>query len=294
MSCIDGFELELPFEQPQLVVDAMINTEGTKITIGWSRPVEGGCFYYDPFTGKTPVSCEDLSDPPYAVTGNITITEEGTGISSFLLLEMKDKYGFKNYTSAFKGTPGKKYLLHIEVDYQNIKSVYESEAYMHVTPSIYKMSYEIREGDIGKQNSFVPLIYFIEPKQEKNYYLFQLCEASAEGVPIYCGHSRVWSYSLMDDVFLPEHVMGLSIDDGATIAKYGQFYPYHAYPGVGTMVKMYSVERETYQFYKDLIDQFNNDGGAYTHTPATPRGNITGGAIGLFRAVHESRGIVYQ
>jgi hypothetical protein len=50
---------------------------------------------------------------------------------------------------------------------------------------------------------------------------------------------------------------------------------------------MYSVDRKTYHFYKALIDQFNNDGGAFSPTPATPDGNISGNAIGIFRALEK-------
>jgi hypothetical protein len=103
---------------------------------------------------------------------------------------------------------------------------------------------------------------------------------------------RVWSYSLIQDTFLPEEVTGLSIDDGASIAKYAEFYPTPD-PNYGAEVKMHSVDAVTYYFYKALIDQFNNDGGAYTPTPATPKGNITGDAVGLFRALHKSSASVF-
>jgi hypothetical protein len=56
---------------------------------------------------------------------------------------------------------------------------------------------------------------------------------------------------------------------------------------------MYSVTKEIYEFYKALLNQFNNDGGAYAPTPTQPQGNITGGAIGLFRAYDESSAEVY-
>jgi hypothetical protein len=135
----------------------------------------------------------------------------------------------------------------------------------------------------------VPLISFREPGEE-NFYLFQLCYIS--GGWVYCGHGRVWSYSLIADTFLPEEVRGLSIDDGATIAKYAEFYP-PPEPNSGVQVRMYSVDRRTYDFYKALISQFDNDGGAYAPTPAMPKGNISGNGIGLFRALEESSASVY-
>jgi len=51
-----------------------------------------------------------------------------------------------------------------------------------------------------------------------------------------------------------------------------------------------------YDFYKSLIDQFGNDGGAYSPTPATAKtakGNISGNGIGLLRALEDSSASVY-
>ena len=156
------------------------------------------------------------------------------------------------------------------------------------TPPITDITYTIRKGDVGKSDNLVPLISFTDPP-ERNFYLFRLCAQEGGN---YCGNSRVWPYSLIADTFLPSNVTNLSIDDGAAIAKYAEFYP-RPHPGTGVQVRMYSVDENTYFFYKGLIDQFNNDGGAYTPTPSTPRGNVSGDGIGLFRAIQESRATVY-
>lgn len=77
------------------------------------------------------------------------------------------------------------------------------------------------------------------------------------------------------------------MDDGATVAKYANFYP-HASRGEEVEVQMFSVDEITYKFYKSLLSQFNNDGGAYYPSPSSPPGNISNGAIGLFRATQLS------
>ena len=91
---------------------------------------------------------------------------------------------------------------------------------------------------------------------------------------------------------MPESVKGLSIDNGATVAKYAQFYPSPG-AGVGVIVKMYSIDKLTYFYYKNLLDQFTNDGGAYSPMPSSPKGNISGDALGIFRALQESSATVY-
>lgn len=77
-----------------------------------------------------------------------------------------------------------------------------------------------------------------------------------------------------------------------SIAKYAEFYP-PPQMNFGAQVRMYSVNSEIFDFYKSLISQFDNDGGAYAPTPAMPRGNISGNGIGLFRAFDESSASVY-
>lgn len=293
--CIDEYEMTIPFDEPMLYVDALISSQESlsSITIGWSHATGNGCFYEDSF-GKVWIPCEpDPSTGPQKVNGNLLITERPTGNIYEYAFSMADRKGFVIIQPQFKGVPGRTYVMDMDVTYNGTTEHYHAESRMLDTPSIDKISYEIRKGDIGKEDNFVPLISFSEPQNEKNFYLFQLCSGTSDGsIPIYCGNSRVWSYSVISDNFLPSDVEGLSIDDGATVAKYAQFYP-HVYPGMGAIVKMYSVDRTTYEFYKSLLEQFSNDGGAYSPTPATPQGNISNNALGLFRALHESSAVVY-
>jgi hypothetical protein len=55
-------------------------------------------------------------------------------------------------------------------------------------------------------------------------------------------------------------------------------------PGSDFEIKMYSVTKEAYDFYKALISQFRNDGGVYSPTPASAPTNIDNNALGFFRA----------
>ena len=287
-SCIDEYEIHLPSEPPRIVIDGLIsNREGESyVTIGWSTGVDFSCTnrFGDP--GK----CEpDTFDGPYKVNGLVRIIENNGARSVELPFQMNDKEGMILVKPDITGTPGYKYALEVEIDYDGASEYYTASTGMLASPEITDITYEIREGDVGKKHNIVPLISFADPGEE-NFYLFQVCSIDAGW--IYCGNSRVWSYSLIADTFLPAEVEGLSIDDGASIAKYAEFYP-PPHPNFGVQVRMYSVSREIYDFYKSLISQFDNDGGAYAPTPAMPRGNISGNGIGLFRALDESSASVY-
>jgi hypothetical protein len=84
----------------------------------------------------------------------------------------------------------------------------------------------------------------------------------------------------------------LSVDDGASIVKYAQFYPSPEFDSE-VLVRMFSIDKATFDFYKSLLYQFNNDGGAFSPTPAAQRGNTSNGGIGLFRALDESTATVF-
>ena len=287
--CIDNTELTLPFDEPMLVVDAMISNKSDEsyIKIGWSAPIGSICN-----DGFIVGECEiDNSTGPYKVTGSATVRDEVTGEQNILQIFMKDKKGLIELKPTLTGKPGHLYTLNIMINYEGAVSTYFAESTMKMTPTIDKIGYVIRKGDIGKSDNLVPLISFRDDPLETDYYLFQLCDVHPGG-NINCAKSRVWPYSFISDRFLPEYVQDLSIDDGASVARYAEFYPM-ADSNFGALVKMYSVSRETYEFYKTLLEQFNSDGGAFSPTPSSPKGNIKG-ALGHFAALHESSAVIFQ
>jgi len=285
--CLDEREIDLPSDDPKIVIDALLSniSDQSYVNIGWTAKVNSRCT--DNFGNV--VQCQpETFNGPFKVKGKITLIEENTSTKVELPFNMDDKKGMIQIKPNIQAVPGYDYSIEVRVDYENKVETYSAKTTALPTPEIEDISYVIRRGDIGKSDNMVPRISFTDPAV-KNFYLFQLCSIYRGSIT--CGNSRVWSYSLIADTFLPEHVKGLSIDDGASIAKYAEFYP-PPEPDFGAQVKMYSVDEVTYDFYKSLIDQFNNDGGAYSPTPSTVKGNFTGNSIGLFRAVQESSAIV--
>jgi hypothetical protein len=292
--CIDEFDVKLPFDESKLVADILISSEPdeSSISIGWSFPTGGDCLGDGPF-GPQPVSCGSDSSSGQNETTCIVSIQDLDADQSWTYEFVTEKKSFYQFKPELLGVAGHTYSLKITVTSGNEEHIYTAQTTMLRTPNIDDIAYEIRKGDVGKDDNFVPLISFKEPRNERNYYLFQLCEAYRNSGP-FCGmNSRVWNYSTLSDDFLPEDVKRLSIDDGATVAKYAEFYP-HVHQDVGARVRMFSVSKEIYSFYNVLIDQFNSDGGAYSPTPGAPKGNINGeNVIGLFRAVHPTSGVIF-
>jgi hypothetical protein len=289
--CIEFLEVDLPGEEPRLIIEALLSDRESfsKISIGWGYASGTLCGSNDPFADE----CEaDMVSPNPKVRGIVKIAEEN-GSEFVYNFQMADRQGYARLpiSNSLTGEPGKRYTMDVEITYQGKTTVYHAESMMRTTPSISSITYEIRKGEIGKSDDFVPLISFNEPSASREYYLFTLCSFfSNAAIPsAECsGNSRVWNYSVLPDTFLPANVINLSIDNGATVAKYADFYP-AAEPGYTIAeVHMYSIDKVTYEFYKSLLDQFNDDGGAYSPSPGTPVGNFNNGAIGIFSAIQLS------
>jgi hypothetical protein len=60
------------------------------------------------------------------------------------------------------------------------------------------------------------------------------------------------------------------------------------YPAGAFAVFMVSVDKDAYLYFKALSQQVVNDGGVYHPASATPPGNISNGALGLFFGCSET------
>jgi len=126
----------------------------------------------------------------------------------------------------------------------------------------------------------IPLIYFRDPANVKNYYLIHYL------IDGFMGNNRVWPYSVLDDKYITEYVNGLEVDDGQS-ADGKDFYN-ELSSGTEVTVVLESINYSTYNFYKGIIDQFSADGGAFSSIPSTPISNIDG-ALGHFKTSYVSQ-----
>jgi hypothetical protein len=173
-------------------------------------------------------------------------------------------------TTKIRGKPGKTYQLSVQHKGKN----YEAESVMMAVPEIDSVNFKeiiIKEAD--GTTAMVPIIYFTDPADEKNYYLFD----------INTWNYGWWTQSVLDDKFLDPEKQGINIDDGFEPSWWRVNY----FNGGGEFVMTISMEsltREGYDYYKGLITQFSNDGGVYSPSPSSPKSNFSNGALGFFRA----------
>jgi hypothetical protein len=193
-------------------------------------------------------------------------------------------------TTKITGVPGHTYKLTVRVDNKE----FHASAYMPFVPALDSVKIGEVEAVAGGDKGLMPLVYFNEPQQEKNYYMLQhndvrdyIYDNPALG---YISHTL--PYVVDDDLLLP-YVKGLPV----RIIKTGHhpccdFYFPYLFPGYPVQVKLGAITKETYEYFKVLTNQLHVDGNVYKPVPASPMGNISGGAQGFFYATHVSYKLV--
>lgn len=291
-ACSEKYDINTTSFIPKVVVNGLVtSTDGpyyVRLTKSTSQASNGnyGTYYDDaePIQDALIIITDDigtidtltplLSDSlkfDYNI-GYFTIIHNDTILLSDF--QYYEKGGFYR-TNSIKGVPGRTYNLCIN----NNGDEYFAEAYMPPVPEIDSLSYTIKISEKDGQEYYVPLLYFSEPQNVKNYYLIKLCEVGfCDNLLAAC---RNWEYSILSDEFLEPYVNGLNVDDGASPDGM-DFYPFSNW--IPVRVSLYSLTYEAYEFYKALISQFENDGGTFKPSPASPPSNISNGALGIFRA----------
>jgi hypothetical protein len=194
-------------------------------------------------------------------------------------LFLKDPAGF-NYNRGFYktrhliGIPGRTYSMKVISKGKE----YKASAFMPPVPDIDSVGFVKKI--LEKDNSvyIIPLLYFSEPQGIKNYYLIQLNDDISIRT---FSASTLWQFSILSDEFLQPYVNGLNISQGETprSVEYPIFWE-----GDSIYVALSSLTQNAYEFYKILLQQFKNDGGAYQPSPGSPPTNMSNGALGYFRA----------
>jgi hypothetical protein len=179
------------------------------------------------------------------------------------------------YTTRIQGRPGNKYSLMI--NYKN--SIIQAAEEMPSVPVIDSVQFREQFLEKDGQNYYVPFLYFKEPKDQTNFYMFNFGSDNLYNL-IY-GSGRVWNFSILNDTYLKEYVYGFNLDDGASPIGFVDFWYFNK--GDKARIRMLSLSENAYYYYQALLKQFENDGGAYSPTPASPPSNLSGNALGYFR-----------
>lgn len=310
-SCVEDFDLKRPAAESRIVVDGLITNQPGPYYIRLTKSKVGNITtseisnneLVDPITDAIVVVSDNLGEVDtlkyldwnekeytydYRLWKFIKVIKDQSGeiIDTIFLADPMNynKRGFYK-TSHLKGILGSTYFLNVKYK----EKEYVSSAYMALVPAIDSIGYLFKKSEIiGKSDRYIPLLYFAEPQGIKNYYLIQL----QDDIFAQSGYGNSeWQFSILSDTYLEPYVYGLNVSTGFS-PRGENFYPNYA-EGDSIYVALNSLTKEGYNYYKNIIDQFGNDGGAYKPTPASPPGNISNGGLGLFRASAVSEGRTY-
>lgn len=272
VGCVEDFYLKLQNADPRLVVE------------GWITNKPGP--YYILLT-KSKIGAFATPDQSYinnselVKDASVIISDDSGQIDTLKFIQANDNSDprdkwFHGYykTSKLKGIPSHTYVLKIKVWGKE----FEASAYMPPVPEIDSLRYSMKIAEKDGAQYYVPLLNFKEPQGTQDYYLVQL---KNEFSPYLVVNTAIWQYSIFSDILMNPYVSNLNISLGTN--PRGITYPiYHE--GDSIYVALSSLTKEGYYYYKAILEQFENDGGAYKPTPTSPPGNIRNGGLGLFRA----------
>jgi hypothetical protein len=291
-ACSEEYEINTTTFNPKIVVNGLITSTNGPYYVRLTKsicqtPPSNYSTHYD--------DAEPIQDALVIITDDIGTVDTLTPLLSdslrfeynkgyFIIIhsdtilvsdfQYYEKGGFYR-TNIINGVPGRTYNLYIN----NNGNEYFAEAYMPHVPEIDSLSYVKKISEKDGREYYIPLLYFSEPQNVKNYYLIRLCEVGLCN-NLYAAN-RNWEFSVLSDEFLEPYVNGLNVDDGASPDGRDYYIFSLWYP---LRVSLYSLTYEAYEFYKVLLSQFENDGGTFKPSPASPPSNISNGALGIFRA----------
>lgn len=175
-----------------------------------------------------------------------------------------DSVGYYLPPEGFAGQVGRIYTLTV---FAQGKTFEATDSLKYVT-SIDSLSY--RPNRFAEQDppsdgkTYELLIYAKEPQESKDYYLVKYYRNDSL---TYNGDSDVY---VLDDYGVGENIDGVP---SAVLYSDNDL----------ARIEMFSLTREGFLFYNDLVTIMNSDGGMFSPPPANPRTNFSNGALGFFQ-----------
>lgn len=278
LGCVEDFDLKLKEAEPRLVVEGLITNQSGPYYIRLTKSTPGGLVSNTSNLDRTD-NAEPVEDAVVIISDDFNQTDTLSPYKVDIYgNEFDESYFNQGFykTKQLRGITGHTYYLKILWK----GNEYKASAYMPPVPEIDSLGYYLKSSEIiGKSSFYIPLLYFKEPQGIVNYYLIQ--PKPDFHLRIFASY-KLWEFSILSDKLLEPYVNGLNVSRGAT-PRGIDFYPVY-WPGDSIYVALSSLTAEAYNYYKVLLDQFENDGGAYKPTPTSPPGNISNGGLGLFRA----------
>ncbi|MBL7856955.1 MAG: DUF4249 domain-containing protein [Cyclobacteriaceae bacterium] len=175
-----------------------------------------------------------------------------------------DSTGIYLPETAFTGVVGRTYALRVEVDGVEYLAQDKLLPVTNIDSLKVQKNPDQVEDPKDEGKIYEVLLFAREPQNQKDFYLFKFYR------------NDTLTYFIDTDVYYSDdELLGEKIDGVPSPVYYGL-------NDVAT-VEMYSMSRQGYVYYNDLNLLLNNDGGMFGSIPASPRTNLSNGALGFFQ-----------
>jgi hypothetical protein len=298
LGCVEPFDLELDKVKARLVVQGLIENNAGPHYIRLTKSNPGLKVIENNDSGYIDNFFNIIEDAVIVEDATVIITDDFGQTETLELIPKKDEldpydntsqeFGGFYKTSNFIGVEGRTYSIKITTIEGEI---YTASDHMHPISKIDSIKFQRVMGDIGKDDDYVPMLYFKDPQEnEENRYLVQYNKEEDMKI-VYGGWDDLWEFAILSDKYFQPGKTGVSIDNGVGPRDWSW---YRTWPGDLVYIRMNSLSDQSYNYYKFLLEQFQQDGGAYKPSPASPPTNISNGGLGFFRAsaVAEAEAIV--
>ncbi len=238
-SCQEVIDLELPNDDPQLVVEGFL-------TYWEANPIRNNCTvrlsttgnYYDkdvyrPVSSATVEVIDEASKQTYP----LTLVEQHPGIY---------------FSKAIPMDLGRSYSLHITYEEKN----YQANGTLLPVAQVDSFSTRYKPEGFFTEPGYYLYFSGRTPKERGvNYYRFTLAENDSL-------YSNPGDYLIQSDELLSAQI------DTLQLANYAF--------GIGDKVdiNMYSLNKNMYEYYNELLELLFNDGGLFSSPPRNPSSNI--------------------
>lgn len=261
-SCDEPTRLDLKQTPSRIVIEGLVTDRPRLQSVKITRSVD---FYA---SGKS----------PRVENATVQVSDDAGGQFNFIHNPRNhpDSAGIYIPEMDFTGETGKTYTLRVDVDGETYRG---SDRLMRV---IDIDSLAVRENADQKEDPkeagkfYEVLMYAREPQDEDNYYLFKFYR-----------NDSLKLYNPTDIYYSDDKLLAGSINGVSSPVYFGREDK--------ARVEVYSLTRRGYVFYNDLSTILNNDGGGmFGPVPASPRSNLTNGALGFFQvsAIQDSETVI--
>lgn len=246
-SCEEVVDLDIDQSTPQIVIEGLLTNKDTTHYVKVSKSIQ----FYE--TGLLPVENAKVTVKSDAQTYTYTYNPEG--------YDSLQGYYFSDM--AFAANIDGVYTLSVDVDGVEYEATDTLRYVTEIDSLEVVLAPNPSKNDVEEGRIYQVILFAEEPQETDDFYQFQFFRNDT----LITSTNNIYVFS--DDA-LGDRLDGLP---SPVLFKEGE----------KASVEIYSLTKEQYLFYADLVNILNSDGGMFSPPPANPRNTFSNNALGLWQ-----------